>query len=243
MKSIDEINIVVIGMGYVGLPLAIEFGKIYQTVGADLDNDRIRQLQKQSIDSTGEVDKNDFAKAKKLSFSNALISNSTFTVYIIAVPTPIDEFNEPNLTALSNVSVQVGRVLKPGEIVVFESTVYPGVTEEFCAPILEQHSNLKYAYRQMPEDNNVFYLGYGLGGSNPGDKNHRLTDIVKVTSGSTPEIADFVDKLYGSIISAGTFKAASIKIAEAAKVIENTQRDVNIALINELAMLFDGETN
>jgi len=222
-------SIAIIGLGYVGLPLAIEFSKKYPTIGFDKNDERIKQL-KNGIDKTLEVNNQDL-KAAELSFSldpNDIINSH---VYIVTVPTPVDKFNNPDMSPLASASATVGKVLSKGDVVIYESTVYPGATEEFCVPILEKESKLKY--------NTDFYCGYSPERINPGDKEHSLTSITKITSGSNQKTADFVDKLYQSIISAGTYKASSIVVAEAAKVIENIQRDVNIALINELSMIFN----
>lgn len=227
-----NINIAVIGLGYVGLPLAVEFAKKYKTVGFDINYDRIKDLKK-GIDNTLEIDCN----LLRSLFDDGLFSVSTnideiidCNVYIITVPTPTDKYNRPNLKPLIDASELVGSVLKKGDFVIYESTVYPGVTEEECVPILKQVSGLLY--------NVDFFAGYSPERINPGDKLHNLTSIIKVTSGSTPEAADFVDKLYDSIILAGTHRAPSIKVAEAAKVIENSQRDINIAFVNELSKIF-----
>jgi len=222
--------IAVIGLGYVGLPLAIEFGKKYKTIGFDLNNKRISALKK-GIDSTLEVDKDAFLSAKYLSFTNKYSNIGKCNYYIIAVPTPVDQFNNPDLSSLISASKTVGKVLKKGDIVIYESTVFPGATEEICVPMLEKVSGLKY--------NSDFFSGYSPERINPGDKKHTLINITKITSGSNYETADLVDKLYQSIIPVGTLKAPSIVVAEAAKIIENIQRDVNIALINELAMVFN----
>jgi UDP-N-acetyl-D-galactosamine dehydrogenase len=220
----------VVGLGYVGLPLAVEFGKQFSTVGFDIKAERIAELVK-GRDSTLECSSAELRAAKHLKFSTRLADLRRCRVFIITVPTPIDRYNRPDLTPLQRSSETVGKVLKKGDVVVYESTVYPGCTEEVCIPILEQVSGLKF--------NVDFFAGYSPERINPGDKEHRLPTIKKVTSGSTPEVAEFVDKLYGSVVRAGTHKASSIRVAEAAKVIENTQRDVNIALINELALLFN----
>lgn len=223
-------KIAVIGLGYVGLPLAAEFGKHYETVGFDIQPRRIAELR-EGRDSTRELSSEELLQATNLSFSDDPAAIDNADVFIVTVPTPIDEYKKPDLTPLRKASETVGGALKPGAIVVYESTVYPGATEEECVPILERVSGLAY--------NEGFFVGYSPERVNPGDKAHRVSSIVKVTSGSTPEVADYVDRLYGQIITAGTHKASSIRVAEAAKVIENTQRDVNIALINELAVLFD----
>lgn len=220
----------IVGLGYVGLPLAVEFGKQYETIGFDINTARVAELQR-GQDSTLEVEPEELATATRLKFSAKLDDIRGCHVYIVTVPTPIDSARRPDLTPLIKASESLGKVLKRGDIVVYESTVYPGCTEEVCIPILERVSGLKF--------NTDFYVGYSPERINPGDKQHRVTSILKVTSGSTPEVADFVDRLYGSIITAGTHKASSIKVAEAAKVIENTQRDLNIALVNDLAILFN----
>jgi UDP-N-acetyl-D-galactosamine dehydrogenase len=220
----------VVGLGYVGLPLAVEFGKSFDTVGFDIKASRIAEL-KAGKDSTLECSRAELKAAGKLRYTTSLKELGKCRVYIVTVPTPIDRYNRPDLTPLERSSETVGKVLKKGDIVVYESTVYPGCTEEVCIPILERESGLKF--------NVDFFAGYSPERINPGDKLHRLPSIKKVTSGSTPEVADFVDKLYRSVVTAGTHKASSIRVAEAAKVIENTQRDVNIALINELALLFN----
>ncbi len=230
MQEPEESIIGVVGLGYVGLPLAVEFSKHFSTVGYDIDAERIARLSS-GTDTTREVDDAELAAANNLRFTDRLDEVSDCNVYIVTVPTPIDSAKRPDLTALKSASRAVGEVLNKGDVVVFESTVYPGATEEDCAPILESTSGLKL--------NRDFYLGYSPERINPGDRKHRLTDISKITSGSTPEAASFVDSLYRKIIGAGTYRASSIRVAEAAKVIENTQRDVNIALINELAMIFN----
>ena len=222
-------KIAIIGLGYVGLPLAVEFGKKYPTIGFDINGPRIAALIS-GHDSTLEVDEAELKQAIQLSYTIDIEQLKPCNIYIITVPTPIDSHKRPDLTPLETASETVGKVLSKGNIVIYESTVYPGATEEVCIPILERHSGLIF--------NKDFYCGYSPERINPGDKEHRLTTIKKVTSGSTPEIADTVDNLYKSIITAGTHKASTIKVAEAAKVIENTQRDINIALINELALIF-----
>lgn len=219
-----------VGLGYVGLPLAVEFAKHFDTVGFDIKRARIAELSK-GRDSTLEVSSADLRGAKRLKFSSSLADLKKCSVFIVTVPTPIDQYKRPDLTPLVKASETVGQVLKKGDVVIYESTVYPGCTEEVCVPILERVSGLKF--------NRDFFAGYSPERINPGDKEHRLPTIRKVTSGSTPEVAKFVDSLYASIITAGTHKASSIRVAEAAKVIENTQRDVNIALINELALIFN----
>ena len=222
-------KIAIIGLGYVGLPLAVAFGEKRPTVGFDINAERIAEL-KEGKDLTREVSAAELAATSQLSFTENLDDLSDCTVFIVTVPTPIDSYKTPDLTPLVKASENVGKVLKAGDIVIYESTVYPGATEEVCVPVLEEISGLKF--------NHDFYAGYSPERINPGDKEHRVTTITKVTSGSTPEIAQEVDALYANIITAGTHKASSIKVAEAAKVIENTQRDLNIALMNELAMIF-----
>ena len=222
-------KIAIIGLGYVGLPLAVEFGKKYPTTGFDINGPRIAALIL-GHDSTLEVDEAELKQATQLSYTTDIEQLKSCNIYIVTVPTPIDSHKRPDLTPLEKASETVGKVLSKGDIVIYESTVYPGATEEVCVPILVQHSGLTF--------NKDFYCGYSPERINPGDKEHRLTTIKKVTSGSTPEIADTIDNLYKSIITAGTHKASTIKVAEAAKVIENTQRDINIALINELALIF-----
>jgi UDP-N-acetyl-D-glucosamine/UDP-N-acetyl-D-galactosamine dehydrogenase len=228
--SLRGCRIGVVGLGYVGLPLAVEFGKLYETTGFDIKADRIAELKK-GRDSTLECSPEELRGARKLKYSMDIKDLRKCRVFIVTVPTPIDRYNRPDLTPLEKSSETVGKALKKGDVVVYESTVYPGCTEEICIPILERVSGLKF--------NQDFFAGYSPERINPGDKEHRLPSIKKVTSGSTPEVADFVDKLYGSVVRAGTHKASSIRVAEAAKVIENTQRDVNIALINELALIFN----
>ena len=228
--NLDKVKIAVIGQGYVGLPLAIEFGKKYLTYGFDINISRIDDLKK-GIDYTNEATVDQIKSAEMLTFSSDINSLKKCNVFIVTVPTPIDEFKTPNLNPLKNASKMIGKILKKGDIVIFESTVFPGCTEEECVPFLEKESSLIF--------NTDFYCGYSPERINPGDKINTLTTIKKVTSGSTPEIANFVDDLYNSIITAGTFKAASIKVAEASKVIENAQRDVNISFVNELALIFD----
>ncbi len=228
--EIRKCRIGIIGLGYVGLPLAVEFGKHYETVGFDVKADRIAQLRR-GRDVTLEATRAELTAARRLSFTSDPKKLSRCQVFIVTVPTPIDEYKRPDLTALQRASESVGSVMRRGAVVIYESTVYPGCTEEICVPILERVSGLKF--------NRDFFAGYSPERINPGDKQHRLTTIRKVTSGSTPAVADFVDRLYGSIVTAGTHKASTIRVAEAAKVIENTQRDVNIALINELALIFN----
>jgi UDP-N-acetyl-D-galactosamine dehydrogenase len=230
MLTLRKCRIGVVGLGYVGLPLAVEFGKHFDTIGFDIRAARIKELQR-GRDSTLETTRDELRGATRLSYTSRLEDLKHCRIYIVTVPTPIDDYKRPDLTPLVRASESVGQVLKKGDVVVYESTVYPGCTEEVCVPILERVSGLKF--------NKDFYAGYSPERINPGDREHRLTTIRKVTSGSTPEVADFVDKLYGAIVRAGTHKASSIRVAEAAKVIENTQRDVNIALINELALIFN----
>jgi len=228
--TLDNVNLAVIGLGYVGLPLAVELGKRYPTVGFDVNVRRIEELR-QGRDSTLEVESDAFNAACRLSFADDSTALQQANVYIVTVPTPIDRFKRPDFSALISASRTIGKVISQGDIVIYESTVYPGATEEVCIPEIEAVSGLRY--------NDDFHAGYSPERINPGDKSHRLIDIMKVTSGSTPDVADFIDELYGSIIRAGTHKASSIRVAEAAKVIENTQRDLNIALINELALIFE----
>ena len=228
--DINKLRIGIVGLGYVGLPLAVEFGKKYPTVGFDIKPERIAELES-GVDSTLESSSEELAEATSLSFTSDPEALKDCNFYIVTVPTPIGDSNRPLLTPLKSASRILGGVMTRGDIVVYESTVYPGATEEFCVPFLERESGLT-----MNQD---FFVGYSPERINPGDKEHRLPSILKVTSGSTEAVADFVDLVYASIITAGTHKASSIKVAEAAKVIENTQRDVNIALVNELAMIFD----
>ena len=230
MTSLSDTKIAVVGLGYVGLPLAVEFGKTYDTVGFDINGARVDELRR-GRDSTLEVDPEDLAAAARLRFSDQLEDVRDCNVYVVTVPTPIDAAKRPDLGPLIKASEALGRVLKRGDVVVYESTVYPGCTEEVCVPLLERVSGLRF--RQD------FHCGYSPERINPGDKQYRLSNILKVTSGSSAEAASFVDALYRSIIKAGTHKASSIKVAEAAKVIENTQRDLNIALVNDLAILFN----
>ena len=235
-------RIAIVGLGYVGLPLAVEFGKKIETIGFDINSSRVEEL-KQGKDRTLEVKPEELIEAKKLSYTTSPDKIRSCNIYIVTVPTPIDKDKQPDLTSLEKSSETIGELLNPNDIVIYESTVYPGATEEVCALILEKKSGLKYQNTNQRSPvagtNKVFFLGYSPERINPGDKKHRLPHIKKVTSGSTPEIAEKVDQLYKSIITAGTHKASSIKVAEAAKVIENTQRDVNIALINELALIFN----
>ena len=228
--DLQEIRIGIIGLGYVGLPLAVEFGRKYPTVGFDVKTSRIDELTG-GKDSTLEVPEDELADSKFLQFSADAADLADCNFYVVTVPTPIGDGNRPLLTPLKAASMTISNALKPGDVVVYESTVYPGATEEFCVPFLENGSGLTM--------NDDFFVGYSPERINPGDQEHRLPSILKVTSGSTPDAADFIDEVYRSIITAGTHKTSSIKVAEAAKVIENTQRDVNIALINELAMIFE----
>ena len=228
--SLRNCRIAVVGLGYVGLPLAVEFGKHFDTTGFDVKAARVAALRK-GRDSTLEVTRAELKSATRLRFTTSLSELRRCRVFIVTVPTPIDGYKRPDLSPLVRASESVGAVLRKGSVVVYESTVYPGCTEEVCVPILARISGLKF--------NRDFFAGYSPERINPGDKEHRLTTIRKVTSGSTPEVADFVDQLYGTIVTAGTHRTSSIRVAEAAKVIENTQRDVNIALINELALIFN----
>lgn len=230
MSDLENIRIGIIGLGYVGLPLAVEFGKTYKTVGYDLNSSRIAELNNNE-DRTNEVEQDELQEASLLECTSDVNKLQQCNFYIVTVPTPVDDNKTPDLSALHSSSKTVGKSLGQGDYVVYESTVYPGVTEDICVPILEKESGLVL--------NKDFFVGYSPERINPGDKQHRLPTIKKVTSGSTSDAADFIDSLYASIITAGTYKASSIRVAEAAKVIENTQRDVNIALINELAMLFN----
>lgn len=230
MPSLETTCIGIIGLGYVGLPLAVEFSKKLPTVGFDLKAERVEELRRHT-DSTREVSSDELRQAEALRFTDSMEDLRDCNVFIVAVPTPIDSNKRPDFKPLIKASGSVARVLKKDDVVIYESTVFPGATEEICIPILEQASGLVF--------NRDFFAGYSPERINPGDHEHRLPTIIKVTSGSTPAIADFVDSLYGLIIIAGTFKASSIRVAEAAKVIENTQRDVNIALINELALIFN----
>lgn len=230
VQDVKSCKLAIIGLGYVGLPLAIEFGKQRPVVGFDINQIRVNELIS-GVDRTCEASSEELTAAKNLRFTTNPKDLSGCTCFIVTVPTPIDEHKQPDLTPLLKASETIGKVLKLGDIVIYESTVYPGATEEDCVPVLEKHSGLRY--------NQDFYAGYSPERINPGDKLHRITSIKKVTSGSTPAVAGFVDELYNQIIIAGTHKAVSIKVAEAAKVIENTQRDINIALINELALIFN----
>lgn len=230
MMRLEEVKLAVVGLGYVGLPLAVEFGKRRQVLGFDINARRIEELR-EGRDHTLEVEPDELKSAAQLRFSAEAEALAEANVFIVTVPTPIDQYKQPDLTPLVRASETIGRVLKRGDIVIYESTVYPGATEEVCVPVLEGVSGLRF--------NEDFYAGYSPERINPGDKQHRVANIRKVTSGSTPEAATLIDSLYAEIIVAGTHKAPSIKVAEAAKVIENTQRDVNIALINELALIFN----
>lgn len=230
MMNINDIKIAVIGLGYVGLPLAVEFGKHRSAIGFDINSKRVAQLL-EGNDTTLEVDNSELKSVKNLTFTTQLNDIIDYNFYIITVPTPIDDNNAPDLTPLESASTAVGKVINKGDIVVYESTVYPGATEEVCIPIIEKTSGLVF--------NKDFFVGYSPERINPGDKVNTLTKITKITSGSTPEAADLIDDLYASIITAGTYRAKSIKVAEAAKVIENTQRDLNIAIVNEFAKIFN----
>ena len=230
LHSLKNVNLGIIGLGYVGLPLAVEFGKKYPTLGFDINSKRIDEL-KQGHDFTLEVSTEELADSALISYSANVDDLKNCNVYIVTVPTPIDNHKQPDLTPLIKASAMLAKVMNKGDIVIYESTVYPGATEEVCLPEIERNCQLVF--------NKDFFAGYSPERINPGDKEHRVTNILKVTSGSTPEIADFIDSLYKSIITAGTYKASSIQVAEAAKVIENTQRDLNIALINELAVIFN----
>lgn len=229
MKQPQDAKLAVVGLGYVGLPLAVEFAKKVEVIGYDIKQSRVDELRA-GVDRTLEVPGEELTAATRLTFTSDAADIAAADVYIVTTPTPIDEAKQPDLRPLLSATEAIAKVLKRGDVVIYESTVYPGATEEECVPVLERISGLKF--------NEHFYAGYSPERINPGDKQHRVSTIVKVTSGSTPEVADFVDNLYGLIITAGTHKAPSIRVAEAAKVIENTQRDVNIALINELAILF-----
>jgi UDP-N-acetyl-D-galactosamine dehydrogenase len=228
--SLDNVKIGIIGLGYVGLPLAVEFGKTFNVLGFDINQSRIKELS-EGNDSTLECSSDELNEATNLRYSADVEDLKVCNIYIVTVPTPIDEHKQPDLSPLIKASEMLGKVITKGDIVIYESTVYPGATEEECIPVVEKYSGLTF--------NKDFYAGYSPERINPGDKEHRVTNILKVTSGSTPEIAEYIDQLYKKIIKAGTHKASSIKVAEAAKVIENTQRDVNIALINELSIIFN----
>ncbi|MDC3356067.1 Vi polysaccharide biosynthesis UDP-N-acetylglucosamine C-6 dehydrogenase TviB [Candidatus Pelagibacter ubique] len=229
MNTIKDIKVGIIGLGYVGLPLALEFAKNRKVIGFDIKKKRIKELNS-GIDKNLESSKEELENSKNLNFTNSEDDLKYANCFIITVPTPIDELKKPDLQSLLQASEMIGKIIKKGDLIIYESTVYPGCTEEVCVPILEKFSNLKF--------NQDFFCGYSPERINPGDKKHTISNIKKITSGSTPEILDLVDSLYNEIISAGTHKASSIKVAEAAKVIENTQRDINIALINELSMIF-----
>lgn len=228
--NIQDVKLAVIGLGYVGLPLAVEFGKKRDVIGFDINNRRIKELQS-GVDHTLEVESEELAQASHLTYTDQTSDLKAANVYIVTVPTPIDEYKQPDLTPLVKASQTIGATLKKGDIVIYESTVFPGATEEVCVPELEKASGLKF--------NQDFFAGYSPERINPGDKQHRVSSIKKVTSGSTPEVGELVDSIYREIITAGTHKAPTIRVAEAAKVIENTQRDVNIALMNELALIFN----
>jgi UDP-N-acetyl-D-glucosamine/UDP-N-acetyl-D-galactosamine dehydrogenase len=230
LSELADARPAIVGLGYVGLPLAVEFGRHYPTLGFDINSTRIAELR-DGRDATLEVDAAELAAATQLRFSTDPNELTQCNVFIVTVPTPIDAYKRPDMSALRAASGAIGKIIKRGDIVIYESTVYPGATEEVCLPIIEAASGLTL--------NRDFFAGYSPERINPGDKSHRLTTITKVTSGSTPAAADFVDRLYGSIVSAGTHRASSIRVAEAAKVIENTQRDLNIALVNELTLIFD----
>jgi UDP-N-acetyl-D-glucosamine/UDP-N-acetyl-D-galactosamine dehydrogenase len=230
MSFPDKPTIAIIGLGYVGLPLAVEFGKHFETVGFDINAKRIKDL-KRGFDATLEVDEAELKSSSNLHFSCDIEDLRSANFYIVTVPTPVDDHKQPDLTPLIRASTMLGKVVTKGDVIVYESTVYPGATEEDCIPLVEEHSGLKF--------NLDFFAGYSPERINPGDKEHRLTTIKKITSGSTPEVAEYVDRVYRTIVTAGTHKASSIRVAEAAKVIENTQRDLNIALVNELALIFN----
>ena len=230
LHSLENVKLGIIGLGYVGLPLAVEFGKKYPTLGFDINTKRVDEL-KQGHDFTLEVSSEELADSEFISYSAEVADLKNCNIYIVTVPTPIDKHKRPDLTPLVKASAMLAQVIDKGDIVIYESTVYPGATEEVCLPEIERHSGLDF--------NQDFYAGYSPERINPGDKEHRVTNILKVTSGSTPQVAEFIDSLYKSIITAGTYQASSIQVAEAAKVIENTQRDLNIALINELAVIFN----
>lgn len=228
--SLENVTIGIIGLGYVGLPLAVEFGKKFKTIGFDINSSRVNQLEN-GFDSTLECTNQELVEASQLTYSSKVDDLKSCNVYIVTVPTPIDEHNQPVLDPLVKASEMLGKVITTDDIVIYESTVYPGATEETCIPAVERVSGLRF--------NKDFFAGYSPERINPGDKEHRVTNILKVTSGSTPEAAEIIDQLYQSIITAGTHKASSIKVAEASKVIENTQRDINIALINEFSIIFN----
>ncbi len=232
--SLNNVHITIVGLGYVGLPLAIEFGKKYPTIGFDINSKRIKELE-EKLDRTKELTSDEINQATYLSFTNAIdtsdLPDNKRRVFIVTVPTPIDQFKTPDLGPLISASKTIGTLIRKDDIVVYESTVFPGCTEEVCVPVLEKYSQLKY--------NIDFYCGYSPERINPGDKLNTLTSILKITSGSNKEVSEYIDSLYGSIINAGTYKASSIRVAEAAKLIENCQRDVNISFVNELALIFD----
>lgn len=230
MPKLSDVKIAIIGLGYVGLPLAVAFSKKFDVIGFDINSSRIKELES-GVDSSLEISSTELQGATSLSFSSDETDLTSCNTFIVTVPTPIDEFKRPDLTPLVKASQMLGRIIKKGDVIIYESTVYPGATEDDCIPVVEMISGLNL--------NIDFFAGYSPERINPGDKNHRVEDILKVTSGSDPATLEFVDALYSSVIRAGTFKASSIKVAEAAKVIENTQRDVNIALINELAIIFN----
>jgi len=230
MFQLEQLSIAIVGLGYVGLPLAVEFGKQKPTIGFDINQHRITELLS-GHDHTLETSAEELEQALNLSYTSDYNTLKASNFFIVTVPTPIDDFKQPDLTPLIKSSETIGQVLKKGDVVVYESTVYPGATEEVCIPVLEKVSGLKF--------NQDFFVGYSPERINPGDKQRRVTNILKITSGSTPEVADYIDQVYQLVIEAGTYKAPNIKVAEAAKVIENTQRDVNIALINELALIFN----
>ena len=229
INNVNELNLAIIGLGYVGLPLALEFGKKRQVIGFDIEKKRIKEL-KSGIDKNSEVTTNQINNIKKLNFTSNISDLKSANCYIITVPTPINKFKKPDLNPLFKASKIVGKFIKKGDLIIYESTVYPGCVEEQCVPILEKFSKLKF--------NKNFFCGYSPERINPGDKKHKVSNIKKITAGSTAEVADLVDDLYNEIVTVGTHKAPSIKVAEAAKVIENTQRDLNIALINELSIIF-----
>lgn len=237
-NKIDELRIAIIGLGYVGLPLAITFAEKFQVVGYDIEYKRISEL-KAHLDRTGEVGQKALSQANNLTFTNAKQDIATCNCFIVTVPTPIDSWNRPDMSALLAASSLVAEFISAGDLVIFESTVFPGATEEICAPAIAEQSGISLAQNDKDDPRKCFYIGYSPERINPGDQRRRLKDIVKVTSGSTTKAAALIDKLYASVIDAGTHLAPSIRVAEAAKVIENTQRDVNIALVNELAILFD----
>lgn len=238
---VENAKLAIIGLGYVGLPLAVEFGKTREVLGFDIDRKRIAELE-EGFDKTLELSNEELKSAERLTYSSSIEDLATCNCYIVTVPTPVDKNNEPDMTFLFEACKLIGQVVSPEDVIIFESTVYPGATEDDCAPLIEHVSGLMFSgnvQTELQADMKVFHLGYSPERINPGDREHGLTKIIKVTSGSNPEVAEFVDNLYGSIVTAGTYKAPSIRVAEAAKVIENTQRDVNIALVNELAKIFN----